>query len=247
MTRVSVGLPVYNGEKYLDHALRTLVSQTHEDLEIIISDNASTDGTRRICEEYAARDPRIRYYCQPVNRGGSYNHNFVARQATAPYFRWYSADDWMAPDCIEQCVTVLDSEPDVVLAWATPTPVYDGDPYDEYPKEPPWNDRTPATRLQSLLGPDPEESLISWCYPIYGVTRTSSFLECLPLGSFYGSDNVVLAGLALRGHWRQIPAGLFYCRRHSGNSTRGKNRFEVARWMDPRMTPGRSCQRHDDS
>ena len=132
MTRVSVGLPVYNGEKYLDHALRTLVSQTHEDLEIIISDNASTDGTRRICEEYAARDPRIRYYCQPVNRGGSYNHNFVARQATAPYFRWYSADDWMAPDCIEQCVTVLDSEPDVVLAWATPTPVYDGDPYDKY-------------------------------------------------------------------------------------------------------------------
>jgi glycosyltransferase involved in cell wall biosynthesis len=240
MTRVSVGLPVYNAEAYLDTALSTLVAQTHEDLEIIISDNASTDSTRQICEDYAARDARIRYHRQPTNRGGSFNHNFVASRATAPYFRWYAADDWMAPGCIENCARVLDQNPDVVLAWARPIPMRDGQPIVEYPVEPMWDDSTASARLRSLIGPPHAQSLISECYPIYGVARTEPFLSCLPLGSFYGSDNVVLVGMALKGHWRELPPGLFYCRRHASSSTSGRNRFEVARWMDPARRPGRS-------
>ena len=240
MTRVSVGLPVYNAEQYLDQALSTLVAQTHQDLEIIISDNASTDSTQRICEAYAARDPRICYYRQTFNRGGAFNHNFVVARATSPYFRWYAADDWLEPECIETCARVLDENPGVVLAWARPTPMRDGEPIVEYPVEPVWDDSSASTRLRSLIGPPHDRSLISECYPIYGVSRTEAFVDCLPLGSFYGADNVVLVGMALKGHWQEVGPGLFYCRRHASNSTSGRNRFEVARWMDPDRRPGRS-------
>ena len=87
-------------------ALRSLVSQSHQDLEIIISDNASSDETQRICEEFAAADPRIRYIRQPMNQGGAYNHTYVANLATGDYFRWFAADDVLAPTCIEECVKV---------------------------------------------------------------------------------------------------------------------------------------------
>jgi glycosyltransferase involved in cell wall biosynthesis len=229
----------------LDDALRTLVSQTHEDLEIIISDNASTDETQRICESYAARDRRIHYFRQPVNRGGAFNHNFVAKMASGPYFRWYSYDDWMDRRCIEECARVLDENEDVVLAWPYPTPVYEADafayqPAQEYESDPPWDDASPSSRLRSLIGPHRENSLISRCYPIYGVARHKDFLATLPLGPFYGSDNVILVNLALRGRWYRLPEGLFFYRRHKDASTSGRSLHEVARWMDPAMSPGRS-------
>lgn len=241
MTRVTVGVPVYNGERYLREALSTLVGQTHQDLEIIISDNASTDRTPQICEEFARADSRVRYFRQEVNRGGAFNHNFVAEQATAPYVKWYAADDWLEPDCIETCAKALDDDPDAVLAWTRPATHYDDRETEvEYGDEPVWVDDSPSARLASLLGPPPSESLISWCYPIYGVARTEVFRACLPLGSFYGADNVVLVGLALRGRWARVDDGLLHCRRHPASSTAGRDRFQVALWMNPRTTPGRS-------
>ena len=82
--RVSIGLPVYNGEVYLSGALDTLLGQTFTDLELIISDNASTDRTPEICRSYAARDHRVRYIRHEVNRGVPWNHNFALGQASSP-------------------------------------------------------------------------------------------------------------------------------------------------------------------
>ena len=81
MTRVSVGLPVYNGERYLEEALADLVAQTHTDLDILISDNGSTDRTQEICTAWAERDPRITYHRQETNRGAAWNHNAVIHLA----------------------------------------------------------------------------------------------------------------------------------------------------------------------
>jgi glycosyltransferase involved in cell wall biosynthesis len=91
--KVSVGMPVYNGEPFIGKALGSLLSQTFFDFELIISDNASTDGTQILCEEYAAKDRRIRYIRQSVNRGAIANFNFVLKEARGEYFMWAAADD----------------------------------------------------------------------------------------------------------------------------------------------------------
>jgi len=98
--RLSIGLPVYNGEKYLAEALDALLGQTYADFELIISDNASTDGTERICREYLARDPRIRYIRQPVNVGASPNHNIVFTESRGELFKWASYDDLYGRDLL---------------------------------------------------------------------------------------------------------------------------------------------------
>ncbi len=97
---VGIGMPVYNGEKYLRAALDSLLAQTFTDFELIISDNASTDDTQTICEEYTLRDARIRYFRQPVNKGASWNFRFVLDQSGSEYFMWAAADDWRFPKFI---------------------------------------------------------------------------------------------------------------------------------------------------
>jgi glycosyltransferase involved in cell wall biosynthesis len=239
VTLVSIGIPLYNAERYLQGALEALVRQTHQDLEIIISDNASTDRTQAICEAFAARDPRIRYIRQPFNRGAAYNHNFVAHIATGEYFRWYAYDDLMGPECIAECARTLDESADVVLAWPRPSVINgSGTLVDDFRVDLPWDDRTPSSRLRSRVTPD--DSQVGWCFPIYGLARRDAFLKCLPMGAYNRSDTVLLAHLALLGRWRELPQGLFFCRVHEDNSTARTPPHEVARWMDPNASAPRS-------
>jgi glycosyltransferase involved in cell wall biosynthesis len=240
MTRISVGLPVYNGERYLRQALDSIVTQTHADLEIIISDNASTDATTEICQEYAAHDPRIRYFRQDVNRGGAYNHNFVLAQATAPYFRLFSHDDWLLPTCLEKCAKALDEHPDVVLAWTETTMVDARDQPMDYRTDQPFDNRSPSTRLASLLVPVGVDSLLAWCAPHLGVGRLEVFTATFPLRPYGGSDYELTVKLALRGPWIRIDEPLFMRRQHEENSSTGITIHEMAAWMVPAGRPGRS-------
>lgn len=91
--KVSIGMPVYNGEKYIREAVNSLLSQNFVDFELIISDNASTDKTQEICEQYVIRDPRVIYIRQPINIGAISNFSFVRDQARGEYFMWAAADD----------------------------------------------------------------------------------------------------------------------------------------------------------
>src|SRR6185295_20414870 len=95
--RVSIGLPVFNGEQLLRQAVDSLLAQTFSDFELVISDNGSTDGTEAICREYAARDSRIRYLREPENRGGSWNFSRLPPLARGEYFRWSCHDDICEP------------------------------------------------------------------------------------------------------------------------------------------------------
>ena len=240
MTRVSVGLPVYNGERYLRQSLDSLVNQTHGDLEIILSDNASTDTTPDICREYAARDPRIRYFRQDTNRGGAFNHNFVVAQATAPYFRLFSSDDWLLPTCLEKCAGALDENPEVVLAWTETTMIDEDDRPMPYRSDQPFDNRSPSTRLASLLVPVGTDSLLAWCAPHLGVARREIFAATFPMLPYGGSDHVITVKLALHGPWIRIDEPLFNRRQHDDNSSTGVTIHEMARWMDPAGRPGRS-------
>ncbi len=115
--RVSIGLPVYNGALHLPEALDSLLSQRFTDFEIILSDNASTDGTEAICRAYAAKDARIRYVRQEENIGPTANFNFVLSQSVAPYFMWAAHDDFWEPDFLGEMVAILDARADVEIAF----------------------------------------------------------------------------------------------------------------------------------
>ena len=116
--RLTVGLPVYNGEKYVAASIEALLGQTYEDFELIISDNASTDATTDICLAYAKSDSRVRVIRQKRYIGLAPNHNVVRDEARGEFFKWAAADDLYGRDLLKSCVEALDRYPDVVLAHA---------------------------------------------------------------------------------------------------------------------------------
>lgn len=126
--RVSIGVPVYNGADGLAEALTGLCQQTLADIEIIVSDNASTDATPEICRRFAA-DPRLRYVRQPRPIPVTDNFNFVLRQARAPYFMWAAHDDARDPDFIERLVAALESRPQAILGFGDVVEIVGGEPH----------------------------------------------------------------------------------------------------------------------
>ena len=116
--RVTIGLPVYNGEEFLEESIDSLLAQTFTDFELLISDNASTDRTEEICRRYAAQDPRVRYWRNARNIGGSRNETLTVERARGEYFRSAAHDDVCAPDMLERLVAELEARPDVVLCCA---------------------------------------------------------------------------------------------------------------------------------
>lgn len=122
---VSVGMPVYNGERTIRQALQSILAQSHANLELFISDNASTDRTGEICEEFAKHDARIRYHRQERNLGGAANFKYVLDQASGSYFMWAGADDIRSPDFVACNLAFLEQHPDFVLS-NSPTRFEDG-------------------------------------------------------------------------------------------------------------------------
>ena len=142
--RLTVGLPVYNGARFIDRAIASIRAQTMNAFELIIADNASTDETVTICERHAAEDDRIRIIGSSENRGAAWNFNRIVPMATAPYFKWAAHDDMLRPEFFERCLSVLDHDPDVVICYTKGTDV---DPEDR-----------PLASIDSMpyaQGPDP--------------------------------------------------------------------------------------------
>ena len=116
--KVSIGMPVYNGEKYIREAIDSLLAQTYTDFELVISDNASTDGTEAICREYMNKDIRIKYIKQPMNIGACNNFNYLLEHARGNYFKWLAHDDYLEPFFLEMIIKYLDDHDDVVLCMS---------------------------------------------------------------------------------------------------------------------------------
>jgi glycosyltransferase involved in cell wall biosynthesis len=208
--RVSIGLPVYNGERYLQAALDSILGQTFEDFELVIADNASTDATETICRTAAASDQRIRYHRNETNIGGHPNHNRVFDLSVGEYFRWAAYDDLLAPDFLKHCVAVLDEDPDVVLCFS----LFDTIDQDGHvvglsdPPPPVLKGDTPHERLREF-----------WHWPsvhqvIYGLIRREALLRIPPMGIWYGADRATLLDLALLGRFERVDLPLFLHREH---------------------------------
>lgn len=114
--RLTIGLPVYNGEEFLAESLECLLGQTFGEFILIICDNASTDRTREICRDYAARDPRIRVFRNDVNIGAVGNFNLALDLASTALFKWVAHDDLYKPEYLSSCLRLLDDNPEAVLA-----------------------------------------------------------------------------------------------------------------------------------
>ena len=115
MPRVSIGVPVYNGERFIRQSVESLLAQTYGDFELVITDNASKDGTEEVCRELAKKDKRVQYVRNDKNLGGPGNFRRVFALCSGEFHKWSTADDFWEPTIIEKCVAVLDREPDVVL------------------------------------------------------------------------------------------------------------------------------------
>jgi glycosyltransferase involved in cell wall biosynthesis len=112
--KISIGIPVYNGEKFIRKCIESVLQQTHRNFELIISDNASTDSTPKICEEYLHKDDRITFVRQNKNMGPNWNFNFLLGKAAEEYFAWIAADMFLLPEFLEKNIAVLESQDKVV-------------------------------------------------------------------------------------------------------------------------------------
>jgi glycosyltransferase involved in cell wall biosynthesis len=236
MPRVSIGLPVFNGENFIKSSIDSILRQTFEDFELIISDNSSNDKTKEICIDYTAKDKRIRYHRNDKNIGASKNFNLTFNLSTGEYFKWAAHDDLIMPDFLQECVDVLDRETGVVLCHSR-SKLIDrfGNVIKKFDRE--------MNNLDSnaLSSPNPLERFnfiitnYRFCLDIFGLIRTKS-LETTPLiADYIASDKNLLAELALTGRFYQIPKYLFFSRDHSERSVKATGRYSKSRaiWFDP--------------
>lgn len=232
---LSVGLPVYNGLPYLETALTSLLDQDVEDMEVVVCDNASTDGTGELVESMAEEDDRVRYVRNSSNIGGTRNFNRAFELARGKYFRWSSADDFVSPGALERCLQVLEEDASVILAYPQTVLVdEEGEKVREYDDGPGWEAATPEERF--------EYSLTNWglANVHYGVVRSRVLAETSLLGHYPGSDLVLLAELATRGRFRKVEGEHLYRRVHP-EATAAREPASLAQFFDP----GRSASFQD--
>lgn len=230
---VSLGLPLYNGEAYLEETVRSLLDQTYSDFELIIADNASTDRSAEICRDLASTDARIRFLPGAENVGASRNYNRAFHEARAPYFKWVAHDDPCAPRFLEVCVAVLDRHADTVLSYPRTVLINR-----EGQLKPYWRqyvdgchliDERPHRRLRRFF------DIGNQCHPVFGLIRSDVLRRTGLIRSCLSADRILLGELALHGKLREIDEPLAFRRVHPKVSTvANRDDRALLAWFDPR-------------
>ncbi|MFO0912490.1 MAG: glycosyltransferase family 2 protein [Pirellulales bacterium] len=223
---VSLALPVYNGAAYVAQTIEHALGQTYGNIELVISDNASTDATPQICQEFAARDPRIRYQRADENHGAAWNFNRVIELSRGKYFAWVAADDLIAPTFVEKAVDLLEADSSIVLAMPRAAVINSkselivGDcdqgarmstgeilTDEVFPDR--WDylsSKSAASRYYGVI------VLSRRCYELFAVIRTDALRKTPGLRPFPNSEKVFLAEMSMLGRMVQIPETLFFSR-----------------------------------
>jgi len=212
---VSIGLPVFNGEQFLEQCLDSILQQTYRNFELIISDNASTDRTESICRSYAERDRRVQYHRHSRNRGVTWNFRQVVLLARGEYFLWMAHDDYLAPEYIERCLELMQANPGTVLCYSK------GIEVDE--KGAQLGRKEQVLNVDGPLAHERFRELIRMehnCESIFGLIRSNLLRKTSIHGDFPDSDRCVLAELALYGPFAKLPEYLFFHREHTQRVTK---------------------------
>jgi glycosyltransferase involved in cell wall biosynthesis len=233
--KVSIGLPVWNGDKYLRLALDSILQQDYTDFELIISDNASTDRTPEICQEFAAKDKRIRYSRNQTNIGARGNYNRVFELARGEFFKWASHDDEIHMSLLRRCFESFEhSAPNAVLVFSKAEIIDESgrvlqlseDTIDQAARE-------SFTRLASLIFHR------HYAHPLWGLIRSEALRRTRLMGCIE-ADHVLLAELALQGPFVEIPEVLYQQRRHAGSAMEvHRSARELLAWHDPSRAKAR--------
>jgi glycosyltransferase involved in cell wall biosynthesis len=230
--RVVVGLPVYNGERYLGAAIESHLAQSFGDFQLVISDNGSTDATD-ICADFARKDARVKVLRSPENRGILWNHRRVFEAIESPhqYFRWAAADDIMEPGLLEAMVEVLDTRSEVE-AVVPDTRNIDTDNRI-------IGSMARTLDLQSADAFERARQVLTSGYQMviaFGLFRASTLQSLRTRPDYIGWDFVFLWELALRGQMVQ-PVGPVLLRRfHPGAMSNVKTAKEMRKWVEPKSS-----------
>lgn len=224
-------MPVYNGANYIRDALDSILGQTFEDFELVISDNASTDETGDICRAYVEKDERIKYIRSRRNVGAGPNYRRVFEMSQGQYFKIANHDDVLAPTFIEKCVEVLDQRPDAVCVYPPAVDIdHSGEVVRDLPLRPAFSSPDPGTRIWEALrfGEEPQV--------LFGVLRADVVAKTGLMPSAPSADRVFLAELVMHGPFIELEERLFLHREHPGRSvyTAGRGHASMA-WWDPSM------------
>jgi len=229
---VSIGLPVYNGARYLAEAIESILSQTYRRLELIICDNASTDGTEQICRRFASLDDRIRYFRNTANLGVSRNFNLAVERASGKYFRWAADDDRIAPEYLARCVEALEADPTIVLCHSQVIVIDEnGEEFMNFCYRPGYGSSpVPSARFGHALHQD------RWNFEVFGLIRTNALRRTRLMDRYLASDRVLRAELSLLGRYRILPERLSFDRDHPNRSVRAYPAHHLrAAWFDPAL------------
>ena len=237
---VSIGMPVFNGENFIAQAIASILLQSFEDFELIISDNASTDGTREICEKFAAQDSRIRYHPQPRNLGAAPNFDWCFEQARGEFFKWAAHDDVLREDFLEKSVALLKTDPKAVLcvyqvlhigATGTTRELGDMDCTRFF-------SNNPAVRFAAIYR-------AQTCHFIFGLFRHSALENSQLHGDYIGSDIVLLSEMALRGPFVKCEEPIFIHRCHPQRfaASTFPNRKKASQWLKTDNPRSRASRR----
>jgi glycosyltransferase involved in cell wall biosynthesis len=220
--RLSIGLPVYNGARFLAEALDSLLAQTYADFELIISDNGSVDATQSICEQYAALDQRIRYVRQEINHGLAWNWNRVFELSSGAYFKWAACDDLYHPTFLARCLEILERNPKI--AWChTLSRHIDPNGLPVPGEEPPEISHVNVGDIRKKCGCRTSARLSDRFKAVllgrngldcYGVIRSEILRKTALFLPYYGAEKIFMAELALRGQYYEVPEVLSFARLH---------------------------------
>jgi glycosyltransferase involved in cell wall biosynthesis len=250
MPIVSIGMPVYNAENFVRDAIESLLNQTFEDFELIISDNASTDETENICQEYLKKDKRVRYHRNQKNIGAGENFNVAFNLSSGDYFKWAAHDDICAPEYLERCVEILDNDPITILCHSKTVLIGEtGEKLAFDEAKDCFIDRNanfiskvdPQRKLNSNKSYERFSEILlktSWCFEIFGLIRAAALKKTSLFQSFYGTDKAILAELSLIGKFAEINKPLFFRRCHAGQSTSIKSPSDRESWNNPSVQRG---------
>ncbi len=203
---VSIVLPVYNEEQFIGETLEGIITQDYSNLEILVSDNHSTDATASLCREYALNDRRIQFFAQPSNIGAVANHTFLANKARGKYLIFAAGHDKWSANYLTTNVKALEGRPSAVISYGTPNWIdQDGDPFDRFFG---WYDTRGLPVLSRFF-------FAFWGKPnpILGLIRRDK-LPDLAGYNFAGSDNVILCLLSLQGEFVHTVTSSFYRRQN---------------------------------
>lgn len=226
---LSIGLPVYNGARFVRQAIDSMLGQTFGDFELLISDNASTDETEAICREYAARDGRVKYFRNQVNVGATKNFNKVFNLSSGRYFKWIANDDEYDPAYLESCIGVMEKDPGIALCHSKTKRIdVEGNVIGHYGLRIGSDSRDPVERFRELL------MVEHACFQIFGVMRRNILKRTNLFGSYSGADRVLIAETSLYGRHHEVPEFLFLRRSHPHESRMlFPDRNSRIAWFDP--------------